>query len=223
MAESTHDHLFKLLIIGDSGVGKSSILLRFCPSANTFRSAAARLLSNGNTSSLLALWVSALASSGYKALWNADRQGVCLYLSRVPAVVDAGLGLLSGIRRKSWSASLGLPDLPAAFGSQPSSFCGACLGRARPKTRRSFWRSYYLVLCGSRPMCSFTTIWFYRDQGLCAASQLFGFMGIKAYVQLRNNLVLWGSRPMCSFTTIWFLWGSRPMCSFTTMLVEPKV
>ena len=30
MAESTHDHLFKLLIIGDSGVGKSSILLRFC-------------------------------------------------------------------------------------------------------------------------------------------------------------------------------------------------
>eukprot|EP00448_Togula_jolla_P002947 CAMPEP_0170620232 /NCGR_PEP_ID=MMETSP0224-20130122/27947_1 /TAXON_ID=285029 /ORGANISM="Togula jolla, Strain CCCM 725" /LENGTH=204 /DNA_ID=CAMNT_0010946389 /DNA_START=25 /DNA_END=639 /DNA_ORIENTATION=+ len=25
-----HDHLFKLLIIGDSGVGKSSILLRFC-------------------------------------------------------------------------------------------------------------------------------------------------------------------------------------------------
>merc|ERR1712232_1046996 len=30
MAESSHDHLFKLLIIGDSGVGKSSILLRFC-------------------------------------------------------------------------------------------------------------------------------------------------------------------------------------------------
>eukprot|EP00927_Polykrikos_kofoidii_P075468 TRINITY_DN71703_c0_g1_i1.p1 TRINITY_DN71703_c0_g1~~TRINITY_DN71703_c0_g1_i1.p1 ORF type:complete len:204 (-),score=48.95 TRINITY_DN71703_c0_g1_i1:57-668(-) len=30
MAETTHDHLFKLLIIGDSGVGKSSILLRFC-------------------------------------------------------------------------------------------------------------------------------------------------------------------------------------------------
>mmetsp|Transcript_34732 Transcript_34732/g.81087 ORF Transcript_34732/g.81087 Transcript_34732/m.81087 type:complete len:204 (+) Transcript_34732:78-689(+) len=29
MAEGTHDHLFKLLIIGDSGVGKSSILLRF--------------------------------------------------------------------------------------------------------------------------------------------------------------------------------------------------
>lgn len=28
--ESTHDHLFKCLIIGDSGVGKSSILLRFC-------------------------------------------------------------------------------------------------------------------------------------------------------------------------------------------------
>lgn len=28
--ETTHDHLFKLLIIGDSGVGKSSILLRFC-------------------------------------------------------------------------------------------------------------------------------------------------------------------------------------------------
>lgn len=28
--DSTHDHLFKLLIIGDSGVGKSSILLRFC-------------------------------------------------------------------------------------------------------------------------------------------------------------------------------------------------
>eukprot|EP00746_Dinoflagellata_sp_MGD_P039261 gnl/MRDRNA2_/MRDRNA2_19467_c0_seq1.p1 gnl/MRDRNA2_/MRDRNA2_19467_c0~~gnl/MRDRNA2_/MRDRNA2_19467_c0_seq1.p1 ORF type:complete len:235 (+),score=51.71 gnl/MRDRNA2_/MRDRNA2_19467_c0_seq1:88-705(+) len=27
---ATHDHLFKLLIIGDSGVGKSSILLRFC-------------------------------------------------------------------------------------------------------------------------------------------------------------------------------------------------
>mmetsp|Transcript_165686 Transcript_165686/g.526811 ORF Transcript_165686/g.526811 Transcript_165686/m.526811 type:complete len:204 (-) Transcript_165686:121-732(-) len=30
MGESTHDHLFKLLIIGDSGVGKSSILLAFC-------------------------------------------------------------------------------------------------------------------------------------------------------------------------------------------------
>lgn len=30
MADATHDHLFKLLIIGDSGVGKSSILLRFC-------------------------------------------------------------------------------------------------------------------------------------------------------------------------------------------------
>eukprot|EP00928_Gymnodinium_smaydae_P087829 TRINITY_DN72022_c0_g1_i1.p2 TRINITY_DN72022_c0_g1~~TRINITY_DN72022_c0_g1_i1.p2 ORF type:complete len:203 (+),score=45.16 TRINITY_DN72022_c0_g1_i1:67-675(+) len=28
--ETSHDHLFKLLIIGDSGVGKSSILLRFC-------------------------------------------------------------------------------------------------------------------------------------------------------------------------------------------------
>ncbi|CAE7231910.1 rab-18 [Symbiodinium sp. CCMP2456] len=34
MAESTHDHLFKLLIIGDSGVGKSSILLRFCGSGD---------------------------------------------------------------------------------------------------------------------------------------------------------------------------------------------
>jgi len=30
MGETTHDHLFKLLIIGDSGVGKSSILLCFC-------------------------------------------------------------------------------------------------------------------------------------------------------------------------------------------------
>eukprot|EP00438_Fugacium_kawagutii_P030001 Skav225302 [mRNA] locus=scaffold445:166134:171400:- [translate_table: standard] len=30
MADAGHDHLFKLLIIGDSGVGKSSILLRFC-------------------------------------------------------------------------------------------------------------------------------------------------------------------------------------------------
>eukprot|EP00930_Biecheleria_cincta_P082078 TRINITY_DN7164_c0_g1_i1.p1 TRINITY_DN7164_c0_g1~~TRINITY_DN7164_c0_g1_i1.p1 ORF type:complete len:205 (+),score=46.80 TRINITY_DN7164_c0_g1_i1:50-664(+) len=30
MAESSHEHLFKLLIIGDSGVGKSSILVRFC-------------------------------------------------------------------------------------------------------------------------------------------------------------------------------------------------
>eukprot|EP00929_Paragymnodinium_shiwhaense_P112608 TRINITY_DN80865_c0_g1_i1.p1 TRINITY_DN80865_c0_g1~~TRINITY_DN80865_c0_g1_i1.p1 ORF type:complete len:208 (+),score=48.38 TRINITY_DN80865_c0_g1_i1:60-683(+) len=29
-AETTHDHLFKILVIGDSGVGKSSILLRFC-------------------------------------------------------------------------------------------------------------------------------------------------------------------------------------------------
>jgi Ras-related protein Rab-18 len=28
-AESTHDNLFKILIIGDSGVGKSSLLLRF--------------------------------------------------------------------------------------------------------------------------------------------------------------------------------------------------
>merc|ERR1712217_14031 len=28
--ETTHDHLFKVLIMGDSGVGKSSILLRFC-------------------------------------------------------------------------------------------------------------------------------------------------------------------------------------------------
>lgn len=25
-----YDHLFKLLIIGDSGVGKSSLLIRFC-------------------------------------------------------------------------------------------------------------------------------------------------------------------------------------------------
>lgn len=29
MAASEYDHLFKLLLIGDSGVGKSSILLRF--------------------------------------------------------------------------------------------------------------------------------------------------------------------------------------------------
>mmetsp|Transcript_29097 Transcript_29097/g.53040 ORF Transcript_29097/g.53040 Transcript_29097/m.53040 type:complete len:205 (+) Transcript_29097:53-667(+) len=29
MGDAAHDHLFKLLIIGDSGVGKSSILLRF--------------------------------------------------------------------------------------------------------------------------------------------------------------------------------------------------
>ena len=27
---ANHDHLFKLLLIGDSGVGKSCILLRFC-------------------------------------------------------------------------------------------------------------------------------------------------------------------------------------------------
>merc|ERR1719389_464895 len=30
LTETSHDFLFKLLIIGDSGVGKSSILLRFC-------------------------------------------------------------------------------------------------------------------------------------------------------------------------------------------------
>ena len=29
MANRQHDHLFKLLIIGDAGVGKSSILVRF--------------------------------------------------------------------------------------------------------------------------------------------------------------------------------------------------
>ena len=29
MANRQHDHLFKLLIIGDAGVGKSSILTRF--------------------------------------------------------------------------------------------------------------------------------------------------------------------------------------------------
>eukprot|EP00919_Chromeraceae_sp_WS-2016_P058829 GHVR01139803.1.p1 GENE.GHVR01139803.1~~GHVR01139803.1.p1 ORF type:complete len:138 (-),score=12.84 GHVR01139803.1:228-641(-) len=29
MVESSYDHLFKILLIGDSGVGKSSILLRF--------------------------------------------------------------------------------------------------------------------------------------------------------------------------------------------------
>ena len=29
MAARQHDHLFKLLIIGDAGVGKSSILVRF--------------------------------------------------------------------------------------------------------------------------------------------------------------------------------------------------
>ena len=29
MASRQHDHLFKLLIIGDAGVGKSSILVRF--------------------------------------------------------------------------------------------------------------------------------------------------------------------------------------------------
>ena len=26
----TYDHLFKILLIGDAGVGKSSIMLRFC-------------------------------------------------------------------------------------------------------------------------------------------------------------------------------------------------
>lgn len=30
MADTSYDHLFKMLIIGDSGVGKSSLLLRFC-------------------------------------------------------------------------------------------------------------------------------------------------------------------------------------------------
>ena len=29
MVEPNYDHLFKILIIGDSGVGKSSLLLRF--------------------------------------------------------------------------------------------------------------------------------------------------------------------------------------------------
>ena len=29
MANRQHDHLFKLLIIGDAGVGKSSLLVRF--------------------------------------------------------------------------------------------------------------------------------------------------------------------------------------------------
>ena len=29
MADEAYDHLFKLLLIGDAGVGKSSILLRF--------------------------------------------------------------------------------------------------------------------------------------------------------------------------------------------------
>ena len=32
--ESTYDHLFKLLVIGDAGVGKSAILIRFAD--NTF-------------------------------------------------------------------------------------------------------------------------------------------------------------------------------------------
>lgn len=33
MSESQYDHLFKILIIGDSSVGKSSLMLRFCDDA----------------------------------------------------------------------------------------------------------------------------------------------------------------------------------------------